>query len=237
LPAVVAAAGVGALASSSPARADTLVPLVQGFNTIDTDTWFELDDGDFIIQPGHLPMADGGYIKFHLGEPGTPQMQIFGGSFQFPDQNNGAVEATTYGDGVGVDVTSESGPVLTGRNSDDTSKTDSAAITNVGLGRGLLVSSTNTENEVGASTGVNHGSGAGVWGTSSSGDGVVGVSTHARGGRFRGPAAAIHLTPSTRSTHPTSGLVGDVFVDASARLWFCRKSATATAHAVWAQVV
>ena len=42
------------------------------------------------------------------------------------------------------------------------------------------------------------------------------------GGGFGGAAAAIPLVPTTASTHPVSGQLGDFVVDATGRLWFCR---------------
>lgn len=44
----------------------------------------------------------------------------------------------------------------------------------------------------------------------------------ARGGVFAGTKAQIRLTPSKATTHPTTGRRGDLFVDATGRLWFCR---------------
>jgi hypothetical protein len=54
--------------------------------------------------------------------------------------------------------------------------------------------------------------------------GVRGESTVGRGGRFRGNKAQIRLDPSSAATHPSSGAKGDLFVDASGRLWFCKGS-------------
>jgi hypothetical protein len=51
---------------------------------------------------------------------------------------------------------------------------------------------------------------------------VFGESVEGRGGRFKGKKAQIRLHPSTDATHPTSGSGGDLFVDASKRLWFCK---------------
>jgi hypothetical protein len=57
-----------------------------------------------------------------------------------------------------------------------------------------------------------HASGIGVWGASGSG----------RGGEFHGGRAQVRLAPSAAATHPDSGKAGDVFVDASKRVWFCK---------------
>jgi hypothetical protein len=43
-----------------------------------------------------------------------------------------------------------------------------------------------------------------------------------RGGIFTGGKAQLKLHPSSASTHPTKGQRGDLFVDKSGRLWFCK---------------
>ncbi len=52
--------------------------------------------------------------------------------------------------------------------------------------------------------------------------GVRGASTRGRGGMFSGARAAVQLKPSSAASHPASGSVGDLFVDRSGRLWFCK---------------
>ena len=48
-------------------------------------------------------------------------------------------------------------------------------------------------------------------------------STQGRGGVFKGGKAAVQLTPSTTaSSHPSKGQAGDLFVDKTNRLWFCK---------------
>jgi hypothetical protein len=73
-----------------------------------------------------------------------------------------------------------------------------------------------------------HTSGTGVTGQVTSGTGVRGRGTAAgsRGGTFEGKAAAVQLVASTGATHPTSGRRGDLVVDATGRLWFCKGSTT-----------
>lgn len=89
-----------------------------------------------------------------------------------------------------------------------------------------------------ATLGDNTGSGPGVLGESAAGTGVVGVSHGigaiavkgqsdlGRGGQFSGKKAQLRLQPSTDATHPASGAKGDLFVDASGRLWFCKGATT-----------
>jgi hypothetical protein len=56
--------------------------------------------------------------------------------------------------------------------------------------------------------------------------GVRGTSPAGRGGVFKGGAAQVKLLPSAAATHPASGQRGDLFVDNSGRLWFCKGSTT-----------
>ncbi len=58
--------------------------------------------------------------------------------------------------------------------------------------------------------------------------GVYGLATGtgSRGGVFGGKAAQVRLQPSGAATHPTSGDAGDLFVDKSHRLWFCKGGTT-----------
>jgi hypothetical protein len=51
-----------------------------------------------------------------------------------------------------------------------------------------------------------------------------------RGGQFTGAAAQVRLAPSTALTHPAKGRTGDLFVDRSHRLWFCKGGA------IWKQI-
>jgi hypothetical protein len=75
------------------------------------------------------------------------------------------------------------------------------------------------------------GGGTGVYGYSGSsfpaGDppanvGVYGSSATGRGGVFKGKKAQVRLVPSTASTHPSSGSLGDLFLDRNKRLWLCK---------------
>jgi len=141
------------------------------------------------------------------------------------------LDITGHDSSPGIHVKTDAAELLHASQGDTSTSTDAAQIVTHGLGRGLYVQSVNTSNANGTITGVNAGSGAGVWGTNSSsshaGIGVVGVGgTIGRGGRFRGGAAAVQLQPSTASTHPGSGQAGDLFVDASHRLWFCKGGTT-----------
>ena len=56
--------------------------------------------------------------------------------------------------------------------------------------------------------------------------GVRGTAPAGRGGIFKGGAAQLKLSPSAAASHPASGQKGDLFVDTSGRLWFCKGGTT-----------
>jgi hypothetical protein len=82
-----------------------------------------------------------------------------------------------------------------------------------GSGPGTLGENTAAGN---GASGVAHGMGSGIYGQSANG----------RGGRFAGKLAQIKLDPARTTTHPSSGQRGDLFVDNSGRLWFCKGGLT-----------
>lgn len=73
----------------------------------------------------------------------------------------------------------------------------------------------------GSGTGVNANGATGVTALGAT-TGVVASSTGGRGLVAAGSAAQIQLTPGSAATHPTSGAAGDIYVDSSARPWFCQ---------------
>ena len=65
--------------------------------------------------------------------------------------------------------------------------------------------------------------GIGATGVSATGEGGPGISASGtRGGTFVGNVAQLQLQPSALPSHPAHGEPGDLFVDASHRLWFCK---------------
>jgi hypothetical protein len=68
---------------------------------------------------------------------------------------------------------------------------------------------------------------------SEKGTALSAASAKGRGALFTGSVAQIRLTPAARATHPTSGERGDLFVDKSGRLWFCKAGGS---HAKWVQI-
>ena len=89
----------------------------------------------------------------------------------------------------------------------------------------------------GTGTGV---SALGATGVSATGSGTTGVGVSAsasgssgRGGVFAGTAAQVQLSPGAKSTHPKSGVRGDLYADSTGRLWFCKTSgSTASWHQI-----
>jgi hypothetical protein len=92
------------------------------------------------------------------------------------------------------------------------------------------------------------GSGQGVWGqiadatkaqsailgtTEGTGAAVEGKSIKGRGGVFQGKKAQVRLVASTATNKPSTGTRGDLFVDSSGRLWYCKTSAVSTG---WVQL-
>jgi hypothetical protein len=76
-------------------------------------------------------------------------------------------------------------------------------------------------------------SGHGVVGVAQAGTGagLRGIAPSGRGAMVSGGLAQLRLVPSSRSTHPHSGQAGDLFLDKSKRLWFCKGGTS------WTQVV
>lgn len=162
---------------------------------------------------------------------GQPAMVARGRSGASPGTGLIASAETT---GTGVRAISVGGRAIDAFTTDAAATADAATVTVAGLGRALLGSATNPDNNVGTVTGENRGRGAGVWGQQrnpgNAEAAVVGWAegTGGRGGRFRGQAAQVRLTPGLAATHPASGLAGDLYVDRTNRLWFCSGTTTWT---------
>ena len=87
------------------------------------------------------------------------------------------------------------------------------------------------------------GSGNGLWGqiadaaksqsavlgtTEGAGAAIEGNSILGRGGVFKGKKAQIRLVASSATNKPSTGTRGDLFVDSTGRLWYCKTSGSAT---------
>ncbi|BEP15846.1 hypothetical protein acdb102_41570 [Acidothermaceae bacterium B102] len=150
------------------------------------------------------------------------------------------LEVDTQG-GTSISATTQTGQAIVAGTTDPTATQDAVTVSYAGTSRALYAESTSATNINGTITGVNDGEGIGVWGEhknpTTAGVGVAGVGgAHGRGGHFVGGAANVRLVPATAATHPTTGHAGDLFVDSSARLWFCQKAASVSTPAVWKQL-
>jgi hypothetical protein len=145
------------------------------------------------------------------------------GQIDNPSSDFSAVTGVTNGSGSAVGgVATGSGPALAG-------------LVFGGTGPGIqaqILNKTSAQPGLDAST---NGTGPAVQGKATgSGIGLNGASTNGRGAVLSGGAAPAQLVPSsTATTHPTSGQTGDLFVDKTARLWFCTAGGTT---ATWKQV-
>ena len=138
-----------------------------------------------------------------------------------------AIDAASTLNGTGLQTASDSGAALLASNTNASTTTDAATITTAGLGRALLAHSLSRGTAQPTVTAVNEGSGAAVQGIQNNpkavGPAVVGqAGLRGRGAVFSGGAAAVRMLPAAAATHPPTGLLGDFYVDASTRLWFCK---------------
>lgn len=152
-----------------------------------------------------------------VGSTASPEPAVTvsnGGNGPAANFNSGgdaaAVEVRKQGSGHGVDVR-----VSGARSSGTVVRAETT-----GLGRALTAFVNNQTNAKPAAR----------IETTGSGIGVEAVSRRGRGGRFVGTVAQLQLAPASGATHPAMGAAGDLYVDRSTRLWFCKGGS------VWTQV-
>lgn len=134
-------------------------------------------------------------------------------------------------DSTAIAGSSDIGSALAATTTGASAVHDTVISTQAGLGRAVLATITNPANSnasIGAAT---KGTGAALYGVQSSptatGAAVVGTAgAKGRGGKFSGGASSVTLVPSTGATHPPSGAPGDLYVDSTKRLWFCKGATT-----------
>src|SRR6478752_3639641 len=129
-------------------------------------------------------------------------------------------------------VHSEHGTAISATgNHTDTSR---AAISAYGtyLGVYAQINGTNAPAVMGQGVGVGS-RGVFGWGTGTNGIGVHGVATDGVGAVFEGSKANMSLRPMPGATHPAAGGTGDLYVDQTGRLWFCRAAGN---PATWTQI-
>jgi hypothetical protein len=134
------------------------------------------------------------------------------------------------GAGAGIRVTS----TAVGIESEVTQGSGSAVkATANGTGPAVRAQVTNPASAAQAVRGDTNGTGYGVFGRTTGTRAALGGDggSTGRGAVLISNIAQLRLQPSTLGTHPSSGQAGDLFVDASKRLWFCRGGTA------WSQVV
>jgi hypothetical protein len=234
-----AAAGIGAVTAiggGQPAAATPGQPLVVGaVNTAggaSTELSGRAPDG--VLRIGNDTTndagADGLYAHAQSGRG------VFGDSVDGPG---------VFGqseDGPGVEANGVNGNGLEARTTVTSDNPFNAVYaTTRGTGNGVFGEATRTNAAANGVLGIARGTGNSVFGFKPGGvagdavvgysqttnsRGVLGLSTNGRGGAFSGKQAQVQLLASTATTHPSSGARGDLFVDNSGRLWFCKGGTT-----------
>ena len=182
--------------------------------------------GDYAFRVNDLSDDAGSGIQAFVGAIGVNV--IAGGD---------AVKALSFG-GTGVNSLSVEGNAIAAEIREGNGF-NAVYATCGGSGNGVFGEVTNTSGTGNAVLGIHKGPGNAVFGykpTGAAGDavvgysqtgrGVFGVSTNGRGGAFSGKKAQVQLQASAATTHPGTGARGDLFVDNSGRLWFCKGSTT-----------
>jgi hypothetical protein len=210
-----------------------------------------------LSMPG-VEIVSGGSVV--LDGMGNTTLRVYGGGSEIPTSGE-AIVASAAGNvaitaiasdapqrwadawnlGTALVASAENGTAIAAESTASGTDKDAVTISYAGTSRAFYAQSHNPTNINGTVTGVNEGLGIGVWGEqrndTGNGFGVVGVGGKlGRGAQFTGGVAAVRMVPSSASTHPTTGKVGDLFVDAAARLWFCQKASLGSTAATWKQL-
>jgi hypothetical protein len=134
---------------------------------------------------------------------------------------NAAVAGTHAGDGCGgsfvqSNASNDSAPAVLGMTAGGAPGVSGFSY---GTGIGVLGASSTGAAAV---RGTNSSTGPAVYAVNTGGGvGVRGESEDGRGGSFVGGEAQVRLLPAS-GDHPAAGKGGDLFVDSSKRLWFCK---------------
>lgn len=138
-----------------------------------------------------------------------------------------AVKATAVGEYTAISATSTVGPAFRAQQTSTGTRTAAADVSTAGRGPALDVRQTNIEVTDAATSVTTAGRGAALYAVQGNATATAAAVTgragaRGRGGSFGGGAAAVTLLPSAAATHPTTGRAGDLTVDSSNRLWFCK---------------
>lgn len=168
-------------------------------------------------------------------------------------RSNGiGVYGVTNGTGTAVHAqTTGSGHAVKARSERADNNSSAVEVVHDGLGRGVEVRLPNAANASAGFSATTAGSGRAIFGkttgsgwglhtvidnvansrpsalaqTNGTGPGVEGISTRGVGGRFTGAGAQVRLVASRSAAPPPEGVRGDLFVDSTGRLWFCKGGA------------
>jgi hypothetical protein len=164
------------------------------------------------VRGSHAGGGSGGLFNSNTGigvvATGSTGVQASGftqgvyGTSHNPSDNASAIQGELTASASGVD-----GAGVYGKNDATNANGCGVKGTHAGGGSGGLFTSTAGDGVSGKSAGA--------------GAGIRGVSTGGRGAILSGHSAQLQLVPSQRSSHPTSGQAGDIFLDAHHRLWLC----------------
>ena len=158
--------------------------------------------------------------------------------------DSGGVVGVTAGAAAGVAAIAylgSTGSALLGQVVEANNAAPTLEVEHDGKGQGVYVHLETAANTHSAVNSVTKGTGASINGsvnnanskaaavqgsTNGSGPGLSGTSAKGVGGLFKGATAQVQLTPSALGSHPASGSAGQLFVDHSGRLWYCRGGKT-----------
>lgn len=141
------------------------------------------------------------------------------------------VQKNSSGEGAGIRVLADKGAGIrvtsgtSGIESEVTKGTGSAFKATVkGTGSAVRAQVSNPDSPGQAIRGVTDGTGYAIYGETSGKRAALGGNggSAGRGAVLISNIAQLRLQPSTLGSHPASGQAGDLFVDASKRLWFCK---------------
>jgi len=186
---------------------------------------------------GYAPAAVFGDSNVHPGVYGQSGFECGVGGVSGATTNSSGAQAGVWGDSagnLGVVGTSGTSYGVYGASTHSTGiiglggtvgvaaqgPTGIMANSNSATGQALIVFAGSTKS---AAQVTNNGAGPGLQVIAGSG----------RGATLKGGAAQLQLVPGPRSTHPVSGLRGDLYADTAGRLWFCKVGGS---HATWHQI-
>jgi hypothetical protein len=204
---------LGGIAAAAAVGAGTVLahPSVAGATT--GALQFGLENNAGAASTG-LTSTNGGDTLHVTNSTGTGLQVRSGGTAVIGQGSAGGVVGVTIGSGPGVLGRAGVGTGPAVKAEIDSALATGAAmeVAQSGLGAGIRAHIDNTASKSAALNAHTAGPGVGVNASS-----ALGI-----GGLFAGQVAPIQLVPSTAASHPAKGSAGELFVDHSNRLWFCK---------------